>query len=294
LWYTNPSKIRYRYRVEGLDQNWKYTGEPTASFYHLPPGNYKFVAQASLNEYFYQPATTSFTFRMLAPFWKRPLFIILVAGGLIGLAFWFMKWRETRLKQESERKKKMLEAQFQTLKSQINPHFLFNSFNTLASTIEENPDAAVEFVEHLSDFYRSILQYREKNVIPLEEEIVMVKNYMYLLKKRFGDQVSLNISLNGKPKYIAPLSLQLLVENAVKHNVISKSKPLHIDIQVDSNDFITISNNLQKKRSLRSSTNYGLTSLVERYKLLSEHPVQIIQTKDSFTVKIPSIKNIEV
>ncbi|MCB9040652.1 MAG: histidine kinase [Lewinellaceae bacterium] len=153
------------------------------------------------------------------------------------------------------------------MKSQINPHFLFNSFNTLITIIEENPEIAVEFVEKLSDFYRSILQYREMEVISLREEVVLVQNYAFLLKKRFGDSLSLTVHHNEEQAYIAPLTLQILVENAVKHNIISKSRPLNIEICAGG-EYITVRNNLQKKIAMELSTGFGLQSIVNRYALL--------------------------
>ncbi len=201
-----------------------------------------------------------------------------------------LRQRDKRREREATLKREKIESQFEALKSQINPHFLFNSFNTLITIIEENPQMAVEFVEKLSDFYRSILQYREMEVISLKEEVELVKNYAFLLQKRFGNSLALHVQNIDEQAYIAPLTLQILVENAVKHNIISKSRPLDIELNV-SDGYLTVSNNLQKKMALEVSTGFGLQSIVNRYALLIDKAVLIEEGETHFTVSIPIIKN---
>lgn len=291
-WYTDPHQLVYRFRMNGIEDNWNVTRESTITYHHLPPGDYQFIVQASQDGSFRNSHLNQleYQFEILNPIWKQTWFIVLATLCAVGLLFFILRIRERQLQKEAQRKKELITAQFEMLKSQINPHFLFNSFNTLVSIIEENPDHAVEYVEYLSDFYRSILQYREKNLISLDEEIALVKNYMYLIKKRFGDAVQLKIDLNLDPSMVAPLSLQLLVENAVKHNIISSRQPLLIEISSEEADYITVQNNLQPKTTAGDSTHYGLNSLKERYALLSQKSIEIEQTKDLFTVKIPRIK----
>ena len=145
-------------------------------------------------------------------------------------------------------------TQLNELKSQINHHFLFNSFNTLITIIEDNQDKAVDYVETLSDYFRSMLNYRDKDVIQLSEELEIVSAYFYLQQKRFGEYLSLNINVSSHFKEgfsVPPLSIQLLVENAIKHNAVSHETPLQIDISIDDkNQLLTISNNLNPKKTL--------------------------------------------
>lgn len=201
-----------------------------------------------------------------------------------------MKWREKRIEEREAINSAKIESQYEALKSQINPHFLFNSFNTLIGTIEDDPKAAIRYVEKLSDFYRSILKYRTKNLIPLLEELALVENYVLLLRERFGAGIELDIEIVQSDYLIAPLSLQMLVENAVKHNVISSDQPLKIEIALKNMEYILVRNNLQVKEQLEPTTRYGLNNLKSRYRLLTGLPVIINETKDIFEVLIPIIK----
>lgn len=290
LWYTASSKVRYRYMLEGFDLDWIYSRDRQAIYSNLPPGAYTFKLAATENEAFDDEPVQTYSFTVRAPYWRQWWFILLslLAAGA-GSAL-FIRQRDKRLEREATLKREKIESQFEALKSQINPHFLFNSFNTLITIIEENPPMAVEFVEKLSDFYRSILQYREMEVISLQEEVELVQNYAFLLKKRFGDSLSLTVRYNGEPAYIAPLTLQILVENAVKHNVISKSRPLNIEVFTDA-EYITVRNNLQKKITMEPSTGFGLQSIVNRYGLLIDRAIRIEEGEDYFIVSIPIIKN---
>ncbi|MCB0558551.1 MAG: histidine kinase [Lewinellaceae bacterium] len=290
LWYTAPSKVRYRYMLEGFDLDWIYSRDRQAIYSNLPPGSYTFKLAATENEAFDDEPLQTYGFTVKAPYWRQWWFLLLcVALGVAGSA-WLIRQRDKRLEREATLKREKIESQFEALKSQINPHFLFNSFNTLITIIEENPEMAVEFVEKLSDFYRSILQYRETEVISLQEEIELVQNYAFLLKKRFGDNLSLTIANGDEQAFLPPLTLQILVENAVKHNIISKARPLNIEIRA-GDGYITVRNNLQKKIAMELSTGFGLQSIVNRYALLADRPIRIEEGEAYFSVSIPIIKN---
>lgn len=291
LWYTQPESVRYRYILEGFDPDWIISKDHLASYPNLPPGRYTFRMQTSEHGNFDQAPETSWTFTISRPFWAEWWFILL-ALLLAGLLFYgFVKVRETRLQEQAQLKRENVESQFAALKSQINPHFLFNSFNTLITIIEENPKVAVEYVEHLSDFYRSIMVYRERNFITLQEEKELVESFHFLLKKRYEDGFHLVNRLNGQTGLVMPLSLQMLVENAVKHNVISASKPLLIEIFMDDDQYIVVRNNIQKKIKPEPSTHFGLQSLIHRYRLLGERPVIVEDNAAFFTVKVPIKKD---
>lgn len=290
LWYNNPNQVKYRYKIEGFDHDWITTGDRQIIYSNLPPGNYEFKLSSTFNELFEEKPQISYAFRINAPLWERDWVIFLAAFFTVGLVFLIIKQRERRLERVALLKKEKIESQFEALKSQINPHFLFNSFNTLVTIIEETPAVAVEYVEKLSDFYRSIIQYREKDLISLEEEIALVKNYTYLLKKRYGENLKLKFNLNGQNGYVAPLTLQMLVENAIKHNVISQSKPLEIEVNDRKANYICIQNNLQQKINQEKSTGFGLQNIATRYSLLSDKKIEIKESEESFSVSIPLIK----
>jgi len=179
-------------------------------------------------------------------------------------------------------------AKYESLKSQLDPHFLFNSLNVLTSLIEENPEQAERFTAKLSKVYRYVLEQKEKTLVPLQEEIDFAKVYMELLNMRFEDSLTFDIiDKISNPDYkIVPLSLQLLLENAVKHNVISDENPLKITI-IEKDGFLTIENNLNKKKSLRKGTGIGLQNILDRYALLTERQIIIEKSDSSFTVVLP-------
>jgi len=287
LWFTNPELVRYRYRLDGFDHDWVVSKEHFASYPNLPPGHYTFRLQASEHGEFTGTPDVTYSFTVLAPFWRKWWFIALCALGAGVLLYRVIRAREARFYRESSLRRESVESQFAALKSQINPHFLFNSFNTLITIIEESPAMAVEYVEHLSDFYRSIMVYREKDLITLSEEMEIVRNYDFLLKKRYEESFRLNTHWNGQPGQIMPLTLQMLVENAVKHNIIARAKPLTVDIFVDNSNYVVVRNNKQLKLKPEPSTHFGLQSLVNRYAMVGSRPVIVEETEQFFTVKVP-------
>lgn len=287
LWHTNPEQVRYRYRLEGFDHDWIVSKEHFASYPNLPPGQYVFHLQASEHGEFEGTPEATYTFRIRPPFWTRWWFVALCSAVVAALLYAYIRAREQRFHREAALRRESMASQFAALKSQINPHFLFNSFNTLITIIEENPKIAVEYVEHLSDFYRSIMIYREKDLITLGEEQELVRNFNFLLKKRYEDNFRLNDKLNGQTGRIMPLTLQMLVENAVKHNIISGTKPLTIDIYTENTEYVVVRNNNQRKLKPEAGTHFGLQGLVNRYALFGAPPVIVEETPEFFTVKIP-------
>lgn len=186
-----------------------------------------------------------------------------------------------------------IKSQFEVLKNQIDPHFLFNSLNTLASIIEENKYVAINFAEKLSQVYRYILQNKDKELIDLATELEFVNSYIFLLKIRFENKLIANFNVDEKyyQTFVPPLSLQILVENAIKHNILSSAKPLQIDIYINENTHITIKNNLQPKNILPSlSHKIGLDNIIKRYEYLTKKSVQITKTNEIFEVNLPLIE----
>ncbi len=178
-------------------------------------------------------------------------------------------------------------AQFESLKNQIDPHFLFNSLNVLSSLIEENPENAQQFTTSLSKIYRYVLEQKDKELVAIEEELAFAKIYMQLLAMRFENSISYELPENThEDAKVVPLSLQLLLENCIKHNIVSSSKPLHIKISIEDNQLV-IENNWQKKEVLSDGKGVGLQNIVNRYALLTERKVRIIQEEKSFKVYLP-------
>jgi LytS/YehU family sensor histidine kinase len=208
--------------------------------------------------------------------------------------YFFVQWKKELIRSESLEKENLL-SQFETLKNQVNPHFLFNSFNTLITIIEEDREQAVEYVQKLSDFFRTILQLREKSVISLREELELIRNYYFIQKKRYGQNLNLQINVNESSmgSSVAPLTLQMLLENAIKHNIISTDKPLLIEISLEDPNYILVRNNLQKRHEPENGSGLGLENIKNRYRFLSEKEVEIIVTPKNFTVAIPVLHIVE-
>lgn len=293
LYYPAPGKLIYQYKLENYNKEWKVTKDKMQNFPQLPPGTYTFKVRASINNIFTSAPEASFTFTISRPFWETAWFIALVIVFLTGSVYLLIKAREKHFERLNRLEKEKIRSQLETLKSQINPHFLFNSFNTLISEIEENPANAVTYVEKLSDFYRSIVSYREKDIIVLKEELELLGNYSFIQHKRFGDAFRLQTDISeeqSRSYYITPLALQLLIENAVKHNVVSFEKPLLVELFIDEEENLVVRNNITKKMVEEKGSRMGLENIQKRYELLSSRTVLIENDERHFTVKIPLLK----
>ena len=219
-------------------------------------------------------------------------FAIMISA--IGHARGFMAaWKNSTKKEVVEQKliAKSANAQFESLKNQLDPHFLFNSLNVLDSLIEENPVQAQRFTNSMSKIYRYVLEQKDKELVSVEEELDFAKTYCELLKTRFEDAVTFefNISDEDKKGFVVPLSLQLLLENSIKHNFATSSKPLNIKIFVENQNLI-IENNLQTRELPNKSTGVGLANIVSRYNLLTNRNVFVEKSEDFFRVKLPILK----
>lgn len=182
-------------------------------------------------------------------------------------------------------------AQFESLKQQINPHFLFNSLNILKTMIRAHDPHSEEYVLRLSEFYRSLLLNRDKDVATLEEELNLLAHYIYMLKARFENKIYFEIDVKDNLKHtiLPPLTLQLLVENCIKHNVVSSDRPLLITIK-DENGRLVVSNNLQAKRTIEKSTNLGLDNINKRYELIGQESIQVEKDDHFFKVRLPILR----
>ena len=204
----------------------------------------------------------------------------------------FFQWtKASELTAEQLRKEQLL-SQFESLKEQVNPHFLFNSLNSLSSLIASDPERAEEFVEEMSRVYRYLLRSNEEQLTTLQNEVEFIESYNVLLKTRFGNgfQPVINIEEKMKEYLLPPMTLQLLIENAVKHNIVDPDKPLVVQL-FTKNEKLVVSNNLQKKNKPVASNKVGLNNIIAKYKLLNQPDVEIKETQDAFTVVLPLIKN---
>jgi two-component system, LytTR family, sensor kinase len=206
--------------------------------------------------------------------------------------YYVVQYQQKRLETE-EFKRISTQSQLQSLKSQINPHFLFNNLNVLSSLILQDNNSANEFVERFAKVYRYVLKSHEKELVGLNDEVEFIKSYLYLLQKRFGNnlQIDINIADIYLEYYIIPVALQMLVENAIKHNIVSQKKPLLIHIYIETANTIVVSNSLQKKiLDENDSTQIGLKNIIQRYQLLSKKTVEVIEAQNYFTVKLPLLE----
>ena len=203
-------------------------------------------------------------------------------------AFYFYKaYQENKVKEQ-----KIIagtaSAQFESLKNQIDPHFLFNSLNVLSSLIEENPESAQKFTTSLSKVYRYVLEQKDKELVSVAEELKFAKTYMNLLKMRFENSITFEIpeGFDNEEAKVVPLSLQLLLENCIKHNIVSEPKPLHVKITIENNQLV-VTNNLQKKEVLSDRKGVGLQNIVNRYAILTKRTVLVEENEQEFKIFLP-------
>nr|WP_303318527.1 sensor histidine kinase [Flavivirga sp. MEBiC07777] len=199
-------------------------------------------------------------------------------------------WKKTIEKNE-ELKRENLISKFEVLKNQVNPHFLFNSLNTLSGIVEQKPKLAPDFIKKLSDIYRYVLEQSDKELVSIHDEMKFVKDYIFLSKMRFREALIFHSALPPKSNIqVAPLGLQMLVENAIKHNIVADDMPLKINISIEES-FVVTNNNIQTKNTVISNKKtQGLENLKKRYTYLSNKPVQVIELDSEFIVKLPIIK----
>jgi len=218
------------------------------------------------------------------------LFIPVSVNGLKESLYYYGEWENEVLHKE-QLQKENIRAQYEILKNQINPHFLFNCFNTLSELAHEDKNLTIRFVHQLSQVYRFVLENKDEEVVGLKNELEVLESYIFLLKIRFGD--NLHVSMENIDRFgrygIVPLTLQILMENALKHNVVSKAHPLTIEIAVSEDDKLVFKNNLQRKSSVQT-THIGLQNIIKRYRAVANRTVDIMETSSEFVVKVPLIQ----
>ncbi|MVZ65924.1 histidine kinase [Sphingobacterium sp. DK4209] len=214
-----------------------------------------------------------------------------VIAMLIGSGFYLFGIYMERKNAQLEKQKQIAgeaTAQLETLKNQIDPHFLFNSLNVLIGLIEENKENAIIYTQSLSKIYRYILEQKDKTLVPIKNELDFAKNYIALLTLRFEDAIQVQMHCDDiqEEMQTVPLALQLLLENCIQHNKISQEHPLNISIRIENN-ILLVENNLQPKTHVESSTKIGLRNIRERYAIISQKNIEVIQTPEVFRVELP-------
>lgn len=248
---------------------------------------------AQLFDYLYyhlhgEAKTNYIIFSVLVPF----IGFVIIFSIEIGTRF-FVQMRKALIDVEKY-KAESLQAQLQNLKNQINPHFLFNNLSVLSSLVYTNPDKAVDFIQQLSKVYRYLLDNRSHALVTLNQELDFINSYTYLLKIRFDKKliINFNIKPSARNLLMPPMSLQILIENAIKHNEISNTKKLEITISSHT-DELEITNNLQARIHKEPSSKTGLQNVKDRYSFFTTREIVISQNDKYFTVKIPLLENIK-
>lgn len=220
--------------------------------------------------------------------------LIFMVNTVMGLGFiashLLKRWQENSLR-ATQLEKEKVQVQLASLKNQISPHFLFNSLSSLDSLIDDNPALARQFLQQLSKVFRYVLQHKEKALVPLETELAFIKNYVSLLQTRFDGAflVICKLDEDALEQQIVPVTLQILIENAIKHNSISQTRPLTVTIS-NNNGYLDVANPIQRKRQVETSNKQGLENLKLLYSYLSPKPVEIDETETVFRVRIPLLQ----
>jgi len=288
LWYADPQAVNYQYQLVGYGKDWVSTKDHIITFPNLPPGKYTFRVMAAANDQFKNAVPLTYSFVISTPFWKTTWFrlIALLLAGLI--VYYFVSTRISLIKYQQEKEKQLLVSQMEVLRNQLNPHFLFNSFNTLMNIIDKDKQMAMEFAEKFSDFYREILLLQDREMVTVAEELSLLQNYIYLQQKRFGNSLQLNLHIFDEHKNagIPPLTLQLLAENALKHNTVAENNLLTIKIE-SAQSFLIVSNNITRQEAAVKSEGIGLQNIRRRVVLLTGEEVKVVKTDSEFNVIIP-------
>jgi sensor histidine kinase YesM len=242
---------------------------------------------------FMENGTYDFTGKQVVYYLSNAFIFCFTGIGVTEAIYYYARLRESE-KEKEELQRINLLTQYDSLKQQVSPHFLFNSLNSLSSLIAIEPKKAEKFVEELSFVYRYLLQNNQEELAPLRRELDFIHSYFHLLKTRFGNALQVNIEVppafyNHK---IPPLTLQLLVENAVKHNEISTENPLAISISIEKDHRLRIANNLQRRLVAVPSEKVGLANIMAKYRLLGQSDVEVQETEGAFIVSLPLIKSV--
>lgn len=231
---------------------------------------------------------------------ERKTLSIFIRGVLISSLYFFTAYYFKILNEKQEHqieieqlRQAQLEANLASLKEQLSPHFLFNTLNTLSSITQEKP--VKDYVSEFANVYRYMLVHNKLDKATLQQEFDFIHSYLYIIKTRMGDAIEIKMNIDERlmQYHLPPLSLQLLIENAIKHNIASVNKPLHVNIYSQTNHQLVVSNNFQPKITTHHSTGIGLSNLSERYRLLFAKEIEIEKSTTEFCVTLPLIQTNE-
>ena len=297
LYFNNPSHLRYAYKLDGFDKDWHYSSDRHINYTNVPGGKYTFRFKAGVQTELDNAPERQLTLLIGTVFYKTWWFIALVIGIIALLVYLYIRNKFLQQSQiyllenraESLEKEKAM-VMYENLQQQLNPHFLFNSLTSLRSLIKINPAEAGQFLDRMSSIYRYILQNRDKELVTLKEEMQFVQSFIDLQRKRFGEGLNVQVKIPEADLgfKVVPVTLQNLIENAIKHNRVDEESPLLLEIYTE-NDFLVVRNNLQKKEFVESSNRQGLKNLKVLYEYLDERPVQVIKEGNYFIVRVPLV-----
>jgi ligand-binding sensor domain-containing protein len=293
--YNTTTPIQFAFKLEGFDKDWRLTTDPKIVYTNVPGGKYNFRYRISGFAGIESTEEKIMEISIGTVYYKTMWFSTLVGLVVAGLIFAWVRYRMAHQRQllqlqatAQQLEKEKVMVMYENLKQHLNPHFLFNSLTSLSSLIRVNQDLAGHFLDRMSKIYRYILKNRDSETVSLKDELEFVAQYIELQKTRFeeGLQVRMKIDEDDLDKRLAPVTLQNLVENAIKHNTTSKSKPLVIEI-FTSDNYLVVRNNLQQKNFVETSNKTGLQSMRSLYAYLSPLPLLAENANGCFTVKIP-------
>ncbi len=295
--YMNPLQCMYAYKLEPFDKVWIYSRKKEINYTNVPGGNYTFHYKVITDNSNWNVGEKSMRISIASIFyqtwWFRLLIILLVITVLSGFLRYRIQHKEKILvlqnKAQLLEKEKTL-VMYESLKQQLNPHFLFNSLTSLSSLIQQDQKIARQFLDQMSKIYRYILKNRDSELVALAEDLKLAEVYTQLQQTRFQKGLQVNIHVNEEDQHrkIVPVTLQNLIENAIKHNIIDLDTPLVIDIFTEG-DYLVVRNSLQKKNFVETSNRQGLANMQSLYHYLNGKPVLINEDERYFTVKIPLI-----
>lgn len=296
--YLYPEKTWFAYKLEGFDEHWRYTQDPKAVYTNVPGGTYQFLYKAAVyNKGWENIQEKKLQVKLQTHFYKTWWFITLVIALVLLGAILFYRYRLAQKENLLllEGKAQLLEKEkamvmYEGLKQQLNPHFLFNSLTSLSGLIETDQQVAGEFLEQMSGIYRYILKNDNTESVSLKDELSFVQLYINLQQTRFKKGLLVQITIPDEYLHyrIAPVTLQNLLENAIKHNIIDEASPLVIRLFIEG-DYIVVQNNLQKKMNVETSNKKGLSQFKVLYSYLSTSPVIIEEDAMFFTIRVPLI-----
>jgi ligand-binding sensor domain-containing protein len=288
-------QVWYAYKLDGLEKDWHYSPDPKVVYTSVPGGNYIFRYKATSNVNNWNVEEKTLRLNIATVFYKTWWFWTLIGMLVLSLTILLYRFRLNKQKQilmletkaEGLEKEKTL-VQYESLKQHLNPHFLFNSLTSLRSLIKSDSKTATSFLDGMSKVYRYVLKSGDQELVRLQDELDFVRTFAELQKIRFKEGLAVNINVDESlfNKCIAPVTLQNLVENAIKHNTADKDSPLVIDIFTE-NGHVVVKNNLQRYRIVETSNKKGLASLRTLYRYYSDKPVEIKENEKYFSVKIP-------